>query len=117
MTGLHLFRGAAASGVRLQARALRISSSIAVSLVDIILDDLLELGCDIWPAQRHRLLAIDEDRRRRAFTRSRQRDADVGVLASPGPLTMQPMTARSGSPRRYAPTPIEAHRLMSLASS
>ena len=43
----------------------------AKALLDIVDDDLLKVGGDGWAAQRHRLLAVDEDRRR-------------GLLASAG---------------------------------
>src|SRR3982750_1912320 len=61
--------------------AARLSPSSAESLLDVALDQRVELGGDVLAAQRQRLLAVDEDRRRRRPAGPRQADADVGVLA------------------------------------
>src|SRR5690348_5367570 len=48
---------------------------------DIVFDDGLEFGRDVWAAECHGLFAVDEDGRGRGFSGPRQRYADVGMLA------------------------------------
>src|SRR5262249_60479081 len=47
---------------------------------DVVNHHLLEIGRDGRAAQRDRLLAVDEYRRRRALAGPGERNADVGVL-------------------------------------
>src|ERR1700722_13156214 len=48
--------------------------------LDVLDDDLLEIGGDRRAAQGRGFLAVDEDRRGRRFAGAGQRNADVGVL-------------------------------------
>src|SRR6478752_7388138 len=59
-------------------------AALAETTLDIIDHHLLEIRSDSGTAQRHRLLAVDEDRCGRALTGAGQRNADVGVLALAG---------------------------------
>src|SRR4051812_46598842 len=52
----------------------------AVFFADVVLDDRLELLGDALTLERHGLAAVDIDRCDRHLVRSRQADADVGVL-------------------------------------
>src|SRR6185312_8275036 len=58
--------------------------AVAVAALDVVDDDLLEVGGDGGPAQRGGLLAVDEDRRGRLLAGAGERDADVGVLGFAG---------------------------------
>ena len=53
---------------------------------DVVVEQFLELLRDPVTAQGGEFLAIDEDRRGRRLARARQTDADIGVLAFPGPV-------------------------------
>ena len=76
---LSLMCGSALSG----ASAVRRRRS-AESLLDVVLDQRVELVGDVVAAQGQRLLAVDEDRRRRRLAGAGQADADVGMLALAG---------------------------------
>src|SRR5262245_21852778 len=56
-------------------------AALPEAAVDVVDHHLLELGGDGRAAEGHRLLAIDEYRRRRALAGARERNADVGMLA------------------------------------
>src|SRR5262245_45865104 len=55
--------------------------ALAEAALDIVDHTLLEVGGDGRSAQGYRLLAVDEDGRRRLLAGARERDADSGVLA------------------------------------
>jgi len=59
----------------------RAPRACAVSPLDVVDHHLLEVGGHRRAAQRHGLLAVDEDRRGRLLAGAGQRNADVGVLA------------------------------------
>src|SRR5258705_11255570 len=61
-------------------------AAVAEAAIDIVDHHLLEVGRDRRAAQGHRLLAVDEDGRRRALTGAGKRDANVGVLALARPV-------------------------------
>src|SRR5215472_12638333 len=52
----------------------------AESALDIIDDDLLEIGSHGWAAQGHGFFAVDEYRRGRLLAGARQGNSDIGVL-------------------------------------
>src|SRR3954468_21009925 len=58
----------------------------AVTLVDVVDHQRLELGGDGRPAQRAKLLAVHEHRGGRRFAGAGQGDADVGVLRLAGAI-------------------------------
>src|SRR5678816_3397934 len=58
----------------------------AVLVLHVAIDNRLELLRDALALQRHGLLAVDVDRRDRHLARSRQADADVGVLRLTRPV-------------------------------
>src|SRR5262249_20239243 len=61
-------------------------AAMAEAAIDVVDHDLLEVGRDRRAAQGHRLLAINEDGRRRTLASSGKRDADIGVLALARPV-------------------------------
>ena len=75
------------------SRQERLFTARAVALLDIVLDDVLELIGKVLAAQCHRLLAINEDGRCRCSPVPGSEMPMSECLLSPGPLTMQPMTA------------------------
>src|ERR1700737_4797368 len=56
----------------------------AVTLLDIIDHQRLEVGGNRRSAERAEFLAVDEHRRSRSFAGAGQRDADIGVLGFAG---------------------------------
>src|SRR5215831_19239746 len=58
----------------------RSAAARAVASLNIIDNDILEVGRDRGAAQRHRLFAVNEYRRRRLLAGAGQRDSNVGVL-------------------------------------
>ena len=53
---------------------------------DVVFDDRLELRGDIRPAQRHNLLTIHENRRRRLLAGAWETDANIGMFALARPI-------------------------------
>src|SRR5258708_5691700 len=55
----------------------------AVTAIDIVLDDRLELFADAFALERHTALAVDENRCHRLLPGTGQADSDVGLPALP----------------------------------
>src|SRR5690606_20089453 len=71
--------GVRAGACRLKKRSGRWRG--AETTVDVVLNQLLELRCDVLAAQGQGLLAIDENRGGGRLSRAGQADADVSMLA------------------------------------
>src|SRR6516165_3135745 len=58
----------------------RLAGGRSEAALDIINDDLLEIGGQRRTAERHGLFAVDKNRRCRLLAGARQRNADIGVF-------------------------------------
>src|SRR5690554_6914184 len=77
-------RVAQSPGARMGSRILVRRTAVATR--DVILDDGLELLGDVLALERHRALAIDEDRGDGRLPGAGKRDADVGMTALARPV-------------------------------